>query len=81
MQFPAEVNSDVLARLRRVEGQIRGLQRMVDEGDQCRDIMTQLAAARGALDRIGFKLISSALAARPDDADLDELEKLFLKLT
>lgn len=81
MQFPAEVNADVLTRLRRVEGQIRGLQRMIEEGDQCRDIVTQLAAARGALDRIGFKLMSSALAARTDEADIDELEKLFLKLT
>lgn len=81
MQFPPEVNEDVIKRLRRLEGQVRGLQRMVDEGDSCRDIVTQLAAAKGALDRIGFKLMSAAIATRSDDDDLDELERLFLKLS
>ncbi len=79
MRFPQETSADVVLRLRRLEGQIRGLQRMIEEGDECKSIVTQLSAARGALDRVGFKLISSALA--DPDADLDELEKLFLKLS
>ncbi len=80
MQFPEEMNDDVIKRLRRLEGQIRGLQRLVDEGAECREIVTQLAAAKGALDRVGFKLMSAALA-RSEEADVDELEKLFLKLS
>ena len=81
MNFPEEVNADVVKRLRRLEGQIRGIQRMVEEGDECRNIVTQLAAAQGALDRVGFKLMAAALSSPDRVADTDELEKLFLKLT
>lgn len=84
MQFPDTVTKDVHLRLRRIEGQVRGLQRLLDEGAECRDVVTQLAAVRGALDRVGFKLIGSALqhcATEPDgDVDAAELERLFLKL-
>jgi DNA-binding FrmR family transcriptional regulator len=81
MHFPTETSDDVLKRLRRLEGQIRGLQRLVDEGAECREIVTQLAAARGALDRVGFKLMASALSCPDGQANRDELEQLFLKLT
>jgi DNA-binding FrmR family transcriptional regulator len=81
MRFPVETSDDVLKRLRRLEGQIRGLQRMVDDGAECRDIVTQLAAARGALDRVGFKLMASALSCPDGQANRDELEQLFLKLS
>jgi DNA-binding FrmR family transcriptional regulator len=81
MRFPDEVNADVVKRLSRLEGQVRGIKRMVDEGSECRDIVTQLSAAQGALDRIGFKLMAAALTAPDREADLDELEKLFLRLS
>lgn len=41
---------DMLNRLRRAEGQLRGVQRMVEEGQSCRDVASQLAAVRRALD-------------------------------
>ena len=47
----------LLTRLRRVEGQIRGIQRMLEEGRGCEDVLTQLAAARSALDRVGLLLM------------------------
>jgi len=81
MQFPAETSDEVIKRLRRLEGQIRGLQRMVEEGSECRDIVTQLAAAKGALDRVGIRLMTAALTNPETDTDTDELEKLFLKLS
>ncbi len=81
MQFPEATSNDVVLRLRRLEGQIRGIQRMIEEGEECKSIVTQLAAARGALDRVGFKLMASALVDQGPDADMDELEKLFLKLS
>ena len=81
MKFPTETTADVVKRLRRLEGQIRGLQRLVDEEAECHEIVTQLAAAKGALDRVGFKLMAAALASRESDTDLEELEKLFLKLS
>ncbi|HSH11704.1 MAG TPA: metal-sensitive transcriptional regulator [Ilumatobacter sp.] len=81
MRFPEEVNKDIIVRLRRLEGQVRGLQRMVEEGSECREVVTQLSAAKGALDRIGFKLMAAALTSADRDADLSELERLFLKLS
>jgi DNA-binding FrmR family transcriptional regulator len=45
-------------RLRRIEGQVRGLQRMLVEGRPCEEIFTQLAATKAALDRVGVMLIS-----------------------
>jgi DNA-binding FrmR family transcriptional regulator len=89
MQFPEDVNDDVRRRLARVEGQVRGIQRMLDEGADCRAVVTQLSAARAALDRVGYRLIAAGLrycAADPEGAaddgmTPDELEKLFVKLS
>ncbi len=90
MRFPEEVNDDVLKRLRRVEGQVRGVQRMVEEGQDCRDIVTQLSACKAALDRVGYRLVVAGMrhcATSQDDVDVDagldadELERLFLKLS
>ena len=60
----------IVARLRRVEGQIRGLQRMVDDGRDCSEIVTQLSAARAALDRVGNVIVSSGLRGCLSDAKL-----------
>jgi DNA-binding FrmR family transcriptional regulator len=46
--------AEITNRLKRVEGQIRGLQRMVEEQRDCEAILTQLMAARSALDRVGL---------------------------
>lgn len=48
---------NLVNRLRRVEGQARGLQRMIEEGRPCEDVFTQLAATKAALDRVGMLLI------------------------
>ena len=48
----------ITLRLRRVEGQIRGLQRMLDQGSKCEDVLTQLLAARSALDQVGLLIIT-----------------------
>lgn len=48
-----------LARLRRIEGQVRGLQRMLDEAKDCEQIMTQLMAARSALEQVSLHVLSS----------------------
>jgi DNA-binding FrmR family transcriptional regulator len=88
MQFPEEILDDARLRLRRVEGQVRGLQRMLDEGAECREVVTQLSAAKAALERVGFRLVASGLrycAADPDRAEaeginMDEMERLFMRL-
>ena len=48
---------DVLNRLSRIEGQVRGLQRMIEEDKYCVDILTQISAVTTALDRVGLKVL------------------------
>jgi DNA-binding FrmR family transcriptional regulator len=90
MRFPEDVNDDVLKRLRRLEGQIRGVQRMIDEGQDCSDVVTQLSACKAALDRVGYRLVVAGMrhcaTVAPDEhaaagLDADELERLFMKLS
>lgn len=50
---------DVLQRLRRIEGQVRGIQRMIEEGVSCQDILTQVAAATAAIKRVGMAVIET----------------------
>src|SRR5437899_6531318 len=52
----------VLKRLRRIEGQIRGLQRMVDEDTYCIDVLTQVSAATKALESVALELLDGHLA-------------------
>lgn len=52
---------DYLKRLRRIEGQIRGLQRMVDDDDYCIDILTQVSAATKALQSVAVGLLDEHL--------------------
>lgn len=54
-----ESRKSIDRRLARVEGQIRGLRKMVEQGEYCCDILTQLAAARSALDHVGAELAAS----------------------
>lgn len=79
--------ADVLARLKRVQGQVGGIIRMIEEGRDCSDVVTQLAAASRALDRAGFKIIATGMrqCLVEDDSgtrrlDEAELERLFLSL-
>lgn len=60
----------LLNRLRRIEGQVRGLQRMIEEGRDCTEVVTQLSAVRAALDRAGQHLVASSLRACLDGAVL-----------
>jgi len=50
---------DVLTRLKRIEGQIRGLQRMAEEGVPCSDILTQVSAATAAIKRVGMVILQA----------------------
>ncbi len=47
-----------ITRLRRIEGQVRGIQRMVDEGEYCIDIITQIQAARSALQSVSRRILN-----------------------
>jgi DNA-binding FrmR family transcriptional regulator len=87
MQIEAPALTDVVARLRRAEGQLAGIIRMIESGRDCKDVVTQLAAVSRALDKAGFKIIATGLRQCVTDersgdvaAMQDELEKLFLSL-
>jgi DNA-binding FrmR family transcriptional regulator len=88
MRVDQSATGDVIKRLRRAEGQIRGVIAMLEQGRDCADVVTQLAAVSRALDRAGFKVIASGLqqcvagAGDGDDqaVDLERMEKLFLSL-
>lgn len=78
---------DAVIRLRRIEGQVGGLIRMIESGRECRDVIRQVSAASRALDQVGFGLLGSALRRCVREADTEasrdterELEKLFLQL-
>jgi len=56
---PDRKKKEVLLRLRRIEGQLRGLQRMVEEGVSCPDILTQVAAATAAIKKVGGVVVQT----------------------
>jgi DNA-binding FrmR family transcriptional regulator len=60
--------ADYLARLRRIEGQIRGLQRMIDEDKYCIDVLTQVSAATSALQSFSLALLDAHLRTCVIDA-------------
>lgn len=88
MDLEADVLADVVARLRRIEGQVGGIIRMVESARECRDVVRQVSAASKALDQVGFKVVASGLraclrdekAARRAGYSEQELEKLLLSL-
>ena len=76
----------ITKRLRRAEGQIGGIIRMLEEGRSCEDIVTQMAAVSKAVDRAAFSLISTGLreclveGKRGSDEIAEQLQKLFLTM-
>ncbi len=88
MDLPDEVTDDVRKRLHRVSGQIDGIERMLDQGRECRDVVTQISAATKALEQAGFALVAAGLrycVEHPDEASQDgyameSVQKMFMKL-
>jgi DNA-binding FrmR family transcriptional regulator len=84
MELDSTELTPVINRLKRAQGQLAGVTRMLEEGRDCKDIVTQLAAVSKALDRAGFAIIASGLEQcliRGDSSmDTKGLEKLFLSL-
>ena len=81
-----EAISSAQQRLRRVEGQVRGIQRMLDEGSDCEEVLRQIAAASKALRRVGVHfavegLQHCALDSEQHGADLDRFRRSFVELT
>jgi DNA-binding FrmR family transcriptional regulator len=89
MQFESNTVEESIRRLKRVEGQIGGVIRMMEDSRECREVFQQVAAATKALERVGFKLLASQLrecvideeAATREGYSPQELERLFMSLS
>lgn len=84
MELDSTEVTPIINRLKRAQGQLAAVTRMLEEGRDCKDIVTQLAAVSKALDRAGFAIIATGLeqCITKEDATMDkkDLEKLFLSL-
>lgn len=84
MQLDTVELTPALNRLKRAQGQLGAVVRMIEEGGDCKDVVTQLSAVSKALDRAGFAIIASGLEqclTDPDETfDKKDMEKLFLSL-
>lgn len=80
-----EEERELLVRLRRLEGQIRGIQRMVADGRPCEEVVTQILAVRAAVDRVGLLLLSrqveACLQEGPDSERMENLRRALRHLT
>ena len=88
MDLPPEIVTDLTKRLRRVEGQVRGIQQMLAEDRDCRDVVTQISAADKALEQAGFVLVAAGLTwclenperSAAEGYELADVQKMFTKL-
>jgi DNA-binding FrmR family transcriptional regulator len=88
VRLPDEVTGEVRNRLRRVAGQVQGVERMLEEGRDCKEIVAQISAASKALEQAGFRLVAAGMAycvedpqaARADGYDVDTVQKMFMRL-
>lgn len=85
MQLEAEAMKPVINRIKRAQGQLAGVVRLLEEGRECEDVVTQLAAVSKALDKAGFAIVASGLQqciaeGGTDSLDVKKMEKLFLSL-
>ena len=77
----AKARTDLLNRLKRAEGQLRGVQRMIEDGNDCEPIAQQLAAARKALDRTFFELMACAIEHPDFSSGTEDAEARVQRLT
>jgi len=84
MQLAPEDMKAVVLRMKRAQGHLASVIRMIEEGSDCEDVLTQLAAVNKALSRSSFAIVATGLQqcltnrAENDEAELRKMEKLFL---
>jgi len=86
MELDPNEMGKVINRLKRAQGQLAGVLRMLEEGRDCEDVVMQLSAVSRALDRAGFAIIATGMRQCLVESDgtgtlnVQKLEKLFLSL-
>lgn len=69
MPYPySSDREEILSRLRKIEGQIRGIQRMVSEDTYCVDILTQISAVKSGIDKVGLRVMRDHMTGCVGDA-------------
>lgn len=85
MPYPyASDREEILSRLRKIEGQLRGIQRMVSEDAHCMDLLTQISAVRSGIDKVGLRVlrdhmrgsVAEAVGGGDADAKVDDVVKV-----
>ncbi|MGA8248764.1 MAG: metal-sensitive transcriptional regulator [Nocardioides sp.] len=86
MQLEPEGMTPVIRRIKIAQGQLAGVLKLLEEGRDCEDVVTQLAAVSKALDRAGFVIVATGMQQcltsgdDVDSLDVKQMEKLFLSL-
>ena len=87
MELDPNSMKPVINRIKRAQGQLAGVLRLLEEGRECEDVVTQLAAVSKALDKAGFAIVAAGLQqclvageGDVDSLDVKKMEKLFLSL-
>ena len=88
MELSTDTTDDLVRRLRRIAGQIKGIEQMIVDERDCRDVVTQLSAANKAIEQVGFLLVSAGLQwclehpeeSKAEGFDVGDVQKMFLKL-
>jgi len=86
MELDPQEMTPVINRIKRAQGQLGGVLRMLEEGRDCESVVTQLAAVSKALDKAGFAIVAAGIQhclVNPGDShdlDVKKMEKLFLSL-
>lgn len=79
-RFPPELREKLQKRLQRLEGQVRGVSRMLDDSRDCQDILTQLAAIRGAAYKISVLLVENYAVECINNPDSESTNEAIAKM-
>ncbi len=71
-----EARQDLLGRLRKIEGQTQGIQRMLEDGRECADILNQLASVRAATHKVSIELMKHHLLSCLDNPECLNSERI-----
>lgn len=73
----ADLKKDISLRLRKIEGQVKGIQKMVDSETCCKDVLVQIAAVRAAINKVGGLMLEDyALNCMNLDEDDERVKQL-----
>lgn len=79
-QLPHELQQNIDKRLQRLEGQVKGIRRMLEDGRDCQELLTQLAAIRGAAHQIALRLVEDYALDCVNNPESDSNDEAIAKM-